>query len=77
VDGALAQFVIMPIGNCFPLPDTLNAVEGTLLEPLGVAIYSGDLAYPTTGEIDTVSPGVEWDRRRETIGETLLAPGLC
>jgi L-iditol 2-dehydrogenase len=44
VDGALTEFLTYPTRLLFPLPPTLSAEEGVLLEPLGVAIHSVDLA---------------------------------
>lgn len=48
--GAMATAITMPAENCFPLPDTLTPVEGALLEPLGVAIHSVDLAHLRVGQ---------------------------
>lgn len=47
--GALADYVVMPAHNCFPLPDTMNATVGALLEPLGIAIHAVDLAHLRPG----------------------------
>jgi L-iditol 2-dehydrogenase len=44
IDGALAEFLTYPARLLFPLPPTLSAEEGALLEPLGVAIHAVDLA---------------------------------
>ncbi len=41
-DGALQQFIAWPERCLFPLPDSMSDVEGVMLEPLGVAIYSVD-----------------------------------
>ncbi len=43
-DGALQERVCVPARGCFPLPDALSLDEGTLLEPLGVALHAVDLA---------------------------------
>lgn len=48
--GAMAEAIIMPAENCFPLPDDVTAVEGSLLEPLGVAIHTVDLGHLKVGE---------------------------
>jgi L-iditol 2-dehydrogenase len=48
--GALADYIRMPAGNCFPLPEEMTPVEGAMLEPLGVAIHAVDLAHLKVGE---------------------------
>jgi L-iditol 2-dehydrogenase len=50
VDGVFAEYTVMPAANCFPLPDRFSAVEGALLEPLGIAIHSVDLAHLRPGQ---------------------------
>lgn len=49
-DGVLAEYVLMPAKNLFPLPDTVGPMEGALLEPLGVAIHAVDLAHMKPGQ---------------------------
>lgn len=49
VDGVFAEYTVMPAENCYPLPEGLNPVDGALLEPLGVAIHSVDLANVRPG----------------------------
>ncbi len=39
-DGALRQYMAWPEHCLFPLPDTMSEIEGVMLEPLGVAMYS-------------------------------------
>lgn len=41
--GCLAEYIYMPARCCFPLPDGLDAEEGALLEPLGVALHAINL----------------------------------
>ena len=48
--GAMADYIRMPAENCFPLPEDMTPVEGAMLEPLGVAIHSVDLAHLKAGE---------------------------
>lgn len=43
-DGALREYIAWPEKNLFRLPNGISAVEGAMLEPLGVAIYATDLA---------------------------------
>lgn len=50
VDGACAEYIAMPAENCFPLPAGFSAEEGVLLETLGVAIHSVDLAHLKPGQ---------------------------
>jgi L-iditol 2-dehydrogenase len=49
IDGACAEYIAMPAANCFPLPEELSADEGVLLETLGIAIHSVDLAHLKPG----------------------------
>jgi L-iditol 2-dehydrogenase len=50
VDGAYAEYIAMPAENCFPLPEGFSAEEGVLLETLGIAIHSVDLAHLKPGQ---------------------------
>jgi L-iditol 2-dehydrogenase len=50
IDGVFAEYTVMPAGNCYPLPPEMGPVEGALLEPLGIAIHSVDLAHLKPGE---------------------------
>jgi L-iditol 2-dehydrogenase len=50
VDGVFAEYAVMPAENCFPLPAGFSPAEGALLEPLGVAIHSVDLAHLKPGQ---------------------------
>lgn len=49
-DGSLREYMIMPARTCFPLPDSLNDIEGALLEPLGIGMHAVDLAKLKVGE---------------------------
>ncbi len=49
IDGVFAEYAVMPAENCFPLPDGFTPAEGAMLEPLGVAIHSVDLAHLRPG----------------------------
>jgi L-iditol 2-dehydrogenase len=44
-DGSLREYATVPARTCFPLPGQLGAIEGALLEPLGVALHAVDLAH--------------------------------
>jgi L-iditol 2-dehydrogenase len=50
IDGVFAEYTVMPAQNCFPLPPELGPVEGAMLEPLGIAIHSVDLAHLRPGQ---------------------------
>ncbi len=41
-DGALRQYITWPQHCLVPLPDSVSPIEGVMLEPLGVAMYSVD-----------------------------------
>ena len=43
-NGALCERLTVPAANCFSLPDSISAGAGSLLETLGIAIHSVDLA---------------------------------
>lgn len=44
IDGACAEYITMPAKNCIPLPEGFTPDDGVLLETLGIAIHSVDLA---------------------------------
>ncbi|MCO6451891.1 MAG: alcohol dehydrogenase catalytic domain-containing protein [Caldilineales bacterium] len=50
INGAMAEYIVMPAHNCFPLPDGFSPVDGAMLEPLGVAIHTVDLAHLKIGQ---------------------------
>lgn len=49
VDGALREQIAWDEKYLFPIPDSLSCEDGAMLEPLGVAIHSVDLAHLKTG----------------------------
>ncbi len=49
VDGGLRELVAWPDAQLHALPATLSAVEGAVLEPLGVALHAVDLAHVRVG----------------------------
>ncbi len=49
-DGSLSEYLIMPARTCFPLPESLNDIEGAMLEPLGIGIHALRLAGLNIGE---------------------------
>lgn len=48
-DGALREFMAWKNTSLFPIPDSLSFEDGAMLEPLGVAIHSVDLAHLKAG----------------------------
>jgi L-iditol 2-dehydrogenase len=50
IDGVFAEYTVMPAENCFPLPEGIGPVEGAMLEPLGIAIHTVDLAHLKPGQ---------------------------
>jgi L-iditol 2-dehydrogenase len=50
VNGVFSEYTVMPAENCFPLPEGFGAVEGAMLEPLGIAIHTVDLAHLKAGQ---------------------------
>jgi len=50
IDGVFAEYAVMPAENCFPLPEGFSANDGALLEPLGIAIHTVDLAHLKIGQ---------------------------
>jgi L-iditol 2-dehydrogenase len=49
-DGALCPYLHVPAEDCFPVPQSIDATTATLLEPLGVAIHTCDMAKVRLGE---------------------------
>jgi L-iditol 2-dehydrogenase len=48
-DGAMRDFMTWPSELLYPLPDALTDADGSLLEPLGVAIHALDLGHVRLG----------------------------
>jgi L-iditol 2-dehydrogenase len=49
IDGVFAEYTLMPAENCFPLSGKWTSAQGALLEPLGIAIHTVDLAHLSPG----------------------------
>ena len=49
VDGALREAMTWDEDCLFPIPDTISDDEGAMLEPLGVALHTVDLAHLRAG----------------------------
>ena len=50
IDGVFAEYAVMPAENCFPLPEGFTPAAAAMLEPLGVAIHTVDLAHLKPGQ---------------------------
>ena len=50
IDGVFAEYTVMPAENCFRLPEGFGPIEGAMLEPLGIAIHTVDLAHLRAGQ---------------------------
>ena len=42
--GALAEHIVMPAENCYPMPDPMTMAQGSLAEPLSIGLYAQRLA---------------------------------
>ena len=40
IDGGLAEYIIMPESNCFPVPNNFSGEMAALIEPLSIGYYS-------------------------------------
>jgi L-iditol 2-dehydrogenase len=49
IDGVFAEYTAKPAHNCFPLPEGIDPAAGAMLEPLGIAIHTVDLAHLKPG----------------------------
>ena len=49
VDGVYAEYAVMPMENCFSVPESLGSAEAAMLEPLGIAIHGVDLGQLKPG----------------------------
>jgi L-iditol 2-dehydrogenase len=53
-DGGLQQYLSWPSWALHPLPDGMSAVDGAMLEPLGVALHALDLGHLRIGSTTAV-----------------------
>jgi len=53
-DGGLQQYLAWPSWALHPLPDTMSAIDGAVLEPLGVALHALDLGHLRIGSTTAV-----------------------
>ncbi len=48
-DGALREYLVWPTEHLHPLPASMTAADGAMLEPLGVALHAVDLGHVHLG----------------------------
>ncbi len=48
-EGCLAELVVMPERNCFPIPDAMTFDEAALVEPLTIGLHALALSVPMPG----------------------------
>ncbi len=44
IEGALAEFVVMPARCCFPLPDNMTMTQAVMIEPFSIALHAAVIA---------------------------------
>jgi L-iditol 2-dehydrogenase len=49
LDGGLREVMAWPTHLLYPLPDSMTAADGAVLEPLGVALHAWDLSHAALG----------------------------
>jgi L-iditol 2-dehydrogenase len=45
MDGCLAEYLVMPEGNCFPVTGYLNGAQAALVEPLSIGCYAANFIH--------------------------------
>ena len=48
-EGCLAEFLVMPEANCYPIPDGMTFDEAAIVEPLSIGVYALTLAMLPPG----------------------------
>ncbi|MCW3095264.1 MAG: gutB 1 [Chthonomonadaceae bacterium] len=49
IEGCLAEYLVLPEANCFPIPDTMTLDQAATVEPLSIGVYAVSLAPPMRG----------------------------
>ena len=49
-DGAIAQYVTVPIAKAYALPDNISLREGALIEPVSCAVHAMHVLNPRSGD---------------------------
>jgi L-iditol 2-dehydrogenase len=69
LSGALAEFLVMPEVNCFPIRDETTFARGTISEPLAIGVYAVKLAaLPAGARVGILGMG--------PIGMSVLLPAI-
>ncbi|NMN99657.1 alcohol dehydrogenase catalytic domain-containing protein [Gordonia sp. TBRC 11910] len=50
VDGAAAEFVVVPARNCHHIPESMSFAQAAAIEPLSCAVHATAMAPPRVGE---------------------------
>lgn len=45
-DGCLTEYIVMPEGSCFPIPDSMTYTEAAISEPLAIGLYAVNQSIP-------------------------------
>jgi len=45
-DGSLSEFIVMPEGSCFPIPDHMSFDQAAISEPLAIGVYAVRRSVP-------------------------------
>ena len=49
IEGCLAEYLVMPEANCYPIPDGMTFDEAAIVEPLSIGVYALTLAALAPG----------------------------
>ncbi len=49
VEGCLTEYLVMPEGSCYPIPDSMTFDEAAIVEPLSIGVYAVALSVPMPG----------------------------
>lgn len=48
-EGCLAEYLVMPEANCFPIPEMMTLDQAATVEPLSIGVYAVSLSLPMPG----------------------------
>ena len=57
-EGCLSEYLVMPEGSCFPIPDSMTLDEAALSEPLAIGVYAVKQSIPMAGRRSAFSAPV-------------------
>ncbi len=49
IEGCLAEYLVMPEANCYPIPDNVTLDQAAAVEPLSIGVYAVSLSLPMPG----------------------------